>query len=241
MDEIFSRNILIDKIQQKGQKKLNEAKILVAGLGGLGSGVVANLASIGIGTLGLLDCDKIEKSNLNRQFIHKYCDIGVNKTKSAQNWVKNYHPEIQTCTYNLKLDENNYENIFQNYDIIVDCFYSYVSKFLLNQIAIKHNKILIHGGVSEFQGQVTTIVPKQTPCLNCLFEDIKNLNEYEIKGIVSPIINIIASIQASEVMKIVLNFDNILKGKLLTFNLLNYKLNILNFEKNKHCKVCSQD
>ena len=77
--------------------------------------------------------------------------------------------------------------------------------------------------------------------MNCLFEDIKNLNEYEIKGIVSPIINIIASIQTSEVMKIVLNLDNTLKGKLLTFNLLNYKLNILNFEKNKHCKVCSQD
>lgn len=240
MNEIFSRNILIDKIGKEGQKKLNSAKVLVAGLGGLGSGVIANLTSIGIGTMGLLDCDKIEKSNLNRQFIHKYCDIGVEKTNSAQNWIKNYHPEIQTYTYNLKLDECNYTNIIQNYDIIVDCFDSYISKFLLNKIAVKNNKILIHAGVSELQGQVTTIIPKQTPCLNCLFEDIKNLNEYEIKGIVSPIINIIASIQASEVMKIILNFDNILKGKLLIFNLLNYKLNILDFEKNKDCKICNQ-
>lgn len=241
MNEIFSRNVLIEKIGKQGQKKLNETKVLVAGLGGLGSGVVANLASVGIGTLGLLDCDKIEKSNLNRQFLHKYYDIGIEKTKSAQNWIKNYHPEIQTYTYNLKLDENNYEDIIQNYDIILDCFDSYVSKFLLNKIAIKHNKILIHAGVSEFQGQVSTIIPKQTPCLNCLFESVSNLNEYEIKGIVSPVINIIASIQASEVMKLVLNFDNILKGKILIFNLLNYKFNILDFEKNKNCKVCRKN
>lgn len=241
MNEIFSRNVLIEKIGKQGQKKLNETKVLIAGLGGLGSGVVANLASVGIGTLGLLDCDKIEKSNLNRQFLHKYCDIGIEKTKSAQNWIKNYHPEIQTYTYNLKLDENNYEDIIQNYDIILDCFDSYVSKFLLNKIAIKHNKILIHAGVSEFQGQVSTIIPKQTPCLNCLFESISNLNDYEIKGIVSPVINIIASIQASEVMKLVLNFDNILEGKILIFNLLNYKFNILDFEKNKNCKVCSKN
>lgn len=238
MDEIFSRNILIETIGKKGQKKLNDAKVLIAGLGGLGSCVIANLSSLGIGTLGLLDCDKIEKSNLNRQFIHKYCNIGIDKTRSAQNWIKNYHPEIKTYTYNLKLDENNYDDIVKDYHIIVDCFDSYRSKFLLNKIAIKHNKILIHAGVSEFQGQVTTIIPNKTPCLNCLFEDIKNLNEYNVKGIVSPIINIIASIQSSEIMNVILEFDNILKGRLLTFNLLNYKLNILNFDKNKNCKVC---
>ena len=240
MNEIFSRNILIKKIGKEGQKKLNNTKVLVAGLGGLGSGVIANLTSLGIGTIGLLDCDKIEKTNLNRQFIHKYCDIGIEKTKSAQNWIKNYYPEIKTYAYNLKLDEYNYTNIIQNYDIIVDCFDSYVSKFLLNKIAIKNNKILIHAGVSEFQGQVTTIINKQTPCLNCLFEDIKNLNEYEVKGIVSPIINIIASIQSNEIIKIILNFDNILKGKLLTFSLFNYKLNILNFERNKNCSICNE-
>ncbi len=240
MDEIFSRNILTEKIGKKGQKKLNDAKVLIAGLGGLGSCVIANLTSLGIGTLGLLDCDKIEKSNLNRQFIHKYCDIGIDKTTSAQNWIKNYHPEIKTCLYNLKLDENNYEDIIKDYDIVMDCFDSYSSKFLLNKIAIKHNKILIHAGVSEFQGQVTTIIPNKTPCLNCLFEDIKNLNEYKVKGIVSPIINIIASIQSSEVMNLILEFDNILKGKLLIFNLINYKFNILNFEKNKNCMICNK-
>ena len=238
MNEIFSRNILIDKIGLIGQKKLYNSKVLIAGLGGLGSGVIANLTSLGIGTLGLIDFDKIELSNLNRQFIHKYNDIGNLKTTSASNWIKSYNPKIKTYIYNTKLQNDDCYYVIKDYDIIVDCFDSYNSKFLLNKVAIKYNKILVHAGVSEFQGQITTIIPNITPCLNCIFENTNNLDNYNIKGIISPTINITAAIQANEVLKIILDLENTLKGKLLTFNLTNYKLKILNFEKNPNCLTC---
>ena len=226
----YSRNILL--IGDDGQTKFLNSKVLVCGCGGLGSTVIMNLAGLGVGTIGLIDDDIVEVSNLNRQFIHK--NIAEDKVISAQKRVLEYNPEITVNTYKIKLDENNYQSIVKDYDIIIDCFDSYKSKFLLNDIAVETGKTLIHGGVTEFFGQVT-VIKHLTPCLRCVFPDI-DLEKKVPKGILSPVVSTVASIQSMEAAKQILNTGERLEGLLLTYNALTNDFKKLKITKNTSCK-----
>ena len=237
--ERYSRNILIEKIGETGQQKLLSSKILVAGAGGLGSTVLANLASLGIGTIGIIDNDILELSNLNRQYIHNLDNLGKAKVESAKNWIQNFNPKIEVKTYQIKLDENNFEDIIEGYDLIIDCFDSYKSKFLLNEIAAKTNKPLIHGGVTEFSGQVTTILPSKTACLACILPDY-DVEAYIAKGVISPAVSTIASIQSFEAVKILLGIGETLENQLLTFDGLTMKFKKLKISKNQNCTICNR-
>ncbi len=236
--ERYRRNISIDSIGEEGQLRLLRSKILVAGAGGLGSTVIANLASLGIGTLGIVDNDKLELSNLNRQYIHKYRNIGKNKAKSAEGWIKEYNPDINVEIYPVRLNKNNCKKIIADYDAVVDCFDSYESKFLLNEACVKQNKSLIHGGVKEFLGQVTTIIPHKTACLKCLFPENIN-NSYVAKGIASPTVSTIASIQSMEVLKLLLEIGEPLTNQLLVYNGLNQDFRKVLYKKDADCPVCA--
>ena len=226
----YNRNILL--IGDAGQTKLLNSRVLVCGCGGLGSTVIMNLAGLGIGTIGLVDDDVVEITNLNRQFIHK--NIGEDKVISAKNRILEYNPEISVNTYRIRLDDNNYETIIKDYDLIVDCFDSYESKFLLNDLAVKTGKTLIHGGISEFFGQVTVIKPS-TPCLRCIFPDIDTKKDFS-KGILSPAVSTIASIEAMEAVKQILNIGEPLENILLTYNALTNDFKKLKITKNTACK-----
>ena len=226
----YSRNILL--IGNQGQTKLLNSKVLVCGCGGLGSTVIMNLAGSGIGTIGLIDDDVVEVSNLNRQFIHK--NIGEDKVTSAKKRILEYNPEITVNTYKIRLDENNYQSIVKDYDVIIDCFDSYKSKILLNDIAVETGKTLIHGGVTEYFGQVTVIKPS-TPCLRCIFPDI-DLGKEVPKGILSPVVSTVASIQSMEAVKQILNTGEPLEGLLLTYNALTNDFKKLKITKNTSCK-----
>lgn len=237
--ERYNRNILIKQIGEEGQEKLSQAKVLVCGAGGLGSTVLANLASVGVGTIGkigIIDNDVLELSNLNRQYIHKIASLGKVKVDSAKQWISEFNPEINVKTYQTRLDEENYVEIVKDYDFIVDCFDSFKSKFLLNKIAVSTEKTLIHGGVTEFFGQVTKIVPGKTACLNCILpeEDV-----YIVKGVLSPAVTTIASIEAMEVVKTILNVGEGLENKLLSYDGLRMQFKTINIAKNPHCKFCS--
>lgn len=234
--ERYNRNILIEKVSEKGQKKLFEAKVLVAGAGGLGSTVLANLSSIGVGTIGVVDNDVLELSNLNRQYIHKFSNISKVKVESAKEWINEFNPDVNVKTYQLRLDEENYQEIVQGYDLIIDCFDSYKSKFLLNKIAVLTGKTLIHGGVTEFFGQVTTIVPGETACLNCILPESDN---YLLKGVLSPAVTTIASIQSMEALKFILKIGQPLKNRLLSYNGLNMQFKTVNISRNPNCNLCS--
>jgi molybdopterin/thiamine biosynthesis adenylyltransferase len=238
--ERYNRNILIPQVGKTGQHKLLAAKILVAGAGGLGSTVLCNLASIGVGSIGIIDNDKLELSNLNRQYIHRFANLDKLKVDSAKEWIENFNPEINIKTYPIRLYENNYQDIITDYDLIIDCFDSYKSKFLLNKIAVKNNKILIHGGVTEFYGQVTTIIPNQTACLECIIPDAE-IEKYTLKGVISPAVSTIASLQTLEALKIILNIESILKNKLLTFNGLTMDFRKINISQNPCCKLCGKN
>ncbi len=234
--ERYNRNIIIERIGIEGQNKLLQSKVLVCGAGGLGSTVIANLASLGIGKIGIVDNDCLELSNLNRQYIHKFNNLGEIKVKSAKKWINEFNPEIEVKTYLIRLDESNYNDIVSEYNLIIDCFDSFHSKFLLNKIAIKTDKTLIHGGVSEFFGQVTTIVPNKTACLNCV---LPQEDEFVLKGVLSPAVSLIASIQAMETVKVILNIGENLENKFLSYNGLNMSFRTINLSKNPNCKICS--
>jgi len=234
--ERYSRNILIEKVGEEGQQKLLCSKVLVAGAGGLGSSVIASLASMGIGTLGLIDNDQVELSNLNRQFIHKFENIGKAKVISAKEWINNYNPDIIVDTYQVRLDESNCDEIINKYDVIVDCFDSYKSKFMLNKACIENNKIFVHGGVTEFFGQVMTIIPGKSPCLNCIFDKVDT--DYGIKGIISPTVNVIGSLQSMEVLKIILNINSVLTYTFLSYDGINQRFKNITVNKNLNCSVC---
>ncbi len=236
--ERYNRNIIIENIGIEGQKKLLNSEVLIAGCGGLGSTVIATLSSIGVGHLGLVDNDKIEISNLNRQFIHKFDNIGKFKVDSAKEWINSYNPDINVKTFQVRLDENNYNDVLKGYDIVIDCFDSYESKFLLNKICVKNGKTLIHGGVTEFYGQVMIIIPGKSACLNCMFSEINR--DLGIKGVISPAVSIIASIQAMEAAKIILNTGTSLVNSLLSFDGLNQEFKKIKVKRNTECPICKE-
>jgi len=236
--ERYNRNIIIEKIGEKGQETLSHSKVLVCGCGGLGSTVIANLSSMGIGKIGLIDDDVIEITNLNRQYIHKFDDIGKNKVDSAKEWINDFNPDIEVKTYKIRLNIENYKNIVQDYDLIIDCFDTYDSKFLLNEIAINNKKPLIHGAVTEFYGQVTVVIPEETPCLNCIIPEPDRAAKIT-KGVMSPAVSSIASVQSMETLKLLLKIDTSLKNILLTYNGLTTEYKKLKITKNSKCPVCT--
>lgn len=243
-NERYNRNILVPQVGEEGQKKLAQARILICGAGGLGSTVLANIASLGIATdsgigqIGIVDNDILELSNLNRQYIHKCENVGKVKVESAKQWLQEFNPELNIKTYQIRLDEGNYQDIVKDYDLIMDCFDSFKSKFLLNEIAVETGKTLIHGGVTEFFGQATTIIPGKTACLNCILPQNITMAGYIVKGVLSPAVTTIASIESMEAVKVILDIGERLENKLLSYNGFDMSFKKINIEKNPNCNLC---
>lgn len=237
----YDRNVLLKNVGELGQRKLNSSRILVCGAGGLGSTVIANLASLGVGHIGIVDNDKVELSNLNRQFIHKMTTLGMDKVESAKEWIKLYNPDIEVMPYKIRLDKNNTVELFANYDVIIDCFDNYYSKFILSDAIIKTDKKLVHGGVEEFSGQVCTI-DKNSACLACFIPELYNCSCDIVQrhGIISPVVSTVASIQAMEAFKVILNMDGVLRNTLLIYDGIRQDFRKIHLEKNKKCPSCAK-
>lgn len=232
--ERYNRNIFVPEVGKEGQKKLLNSSVLVCGAGGLGSTVILNLASLGVGRIGIVDNDILELSNLNRQYIHDLSFLKRPKVESAKARVQNYNRDIQVETFKIRLNERNYAEIVERYDIIADCFDSFESKFLLNDISFLTGKPLVHAGVSEFGGQIMTILPKKTACLRCIMGDITEVSK--IKGVVSPAVSTIAAIESMEILKLILNKGELLANKILAFDGLSMNFKTLNISKNPNCR-----
>lgn len=241
----YSRQIILSQAGTTGQLKLKNARVLIVGAGGLGSPAAMYLAGAGIGTVGIMDADVVSLSNLNRQIIHSTENIGMNKAKSAESFIKKLNDRISVKTYPYFLTMENAEQIISEYDFIIDAVDNFETKFLINDICVLSGKPFCHAGVVGFEGQVMTYVPNDKPCYRCIFEDIpenENIPNCNQAGIIGAVAGIIGSIQALEAIKYILNIGELLTGKMFIIDGLSMKTHIAKFPaKNKKCKVCGEN
>ncbi len=240
--ERFSRHIILEEVGLEGQEKLQAASVLVVGLGGLGSPAALYLSAAGIGTLGFVDSDKVDISNLQRQVIHHTADIGRLKVESAADKARAINPDIDVQTYPVRINADNALEIMDGYDFIIDATDSFESKFLLNDAAYFGRKPLSHGGILRFEGQLMTILPDETACYRCLFHappegDIPNCSQAGVLGVLP---GTIGSLQATEAIKYLLNRGDLLTDALLTADLLAMRFRRVNIRRNPECPLCGE-
>ncbi len=239
--ERYSRQIILKDVGIIGQKKLLNSKVLIVGAGGLGCPVADYLCRAGIGTLGIVDFDKISLSNIQRQSLYDTRDIGKFKVDILKKKLKLINPEINLKKYNKKIEEKNIKKIIKNFDIIVDGSDNFKTKFLINKYSIQFKKILIVGAISKFDGHVFTFnfKNKGTPCLKCFYqsEPSDELLNCDQEGILGPVAGIIGNIQSNEVIKKILNIGKDLNGSILIANLISLKFREVKFNKKNKC-IC---
>ncbi|MFA3783528.1 ThiF family adenylyltransferase [Melioribacteraceae bacterium 4301-Me] len=239
----YSRHIILKEVGGEGQKKLLESKILVIGAGGLGSPVLAYLAAAGIGTLGVVDSDVVDLSNLQRQIIHFTPDLDLPKVESAKNKIEQINPDVKVVAYNTRLTSNNIAEIINQYDFIIDGTDNFPTKFLINDACVMLRKPYSHAGILRFDGQTFTYTPGNM-CYRCIFKEpppkgaVPTCSE---AGILGAVAGVIGSIQAVEALKFILNKGELLTNRLLTFNALSTKFREIKLRKNPNCAVCGNN
>lgn len=237
----YIKNMALDGITREMQEKLITSKVLVVGAGNLGSNVIMNLCAFGVGHLQLIDDDILQESDFNGQLIHKYKNIGRAKVMSAKDWVQEYNPDIKVDLAKMKLNDLNYFSVVEGFDIIVDCCDDYETKYLLNEIALRHKKVLIHGGAQGFCGQITTIIPDVTGCLGCVLPKPTENTQKPDYATISPVITAISSMQALEVLKCICGIGELITDRLLIFDGLKGEYRTLNYSKNVACDLCNKN
>ena len=240
--ERFSRQIVLKDIGILGQKKILSSKVLIIGAGGLGSPVAEFLARAGIGSLGIVDNDKVSLSNLHRQSLYNTSDVGKFKVKIAKDKINKINPNTKVTIYQIRLNDKNFKKIINKYDYIVDGSDNFRTKFLLNDFCLKFKKILITGAISKFDGHVFTFnfKDKKIPCLKCFFQESEISDELlncESEGILGTIAGIIGTIQANEVLKKILNIGTGLDGYIFILDLLHLNFRKVKLKKRKNC-IC---
>ena len=241
--EKYSRQIILKNIGILGQKKILNSKVLIIGMGGLGCPVAEFLTRAGVGSLGIVDHDLISLSNIHRQTLYDEKDLGKLKVKAAKKKLANMNSKTKIDIYNFKLDKIKFTKIIKNYDYIVDGTDNFETKFLINDISLKHKKFLVTGAISKFDGHIFTFDfnNKKNPCLRCFYQeetisdDILNC-EYE--GILGTIAGIVGTMQANEILKKILNVGKNLNGYILILDLLNLNFRKVKFNKRKKC-ICN--
>lgn len=230
----YNRHITLKEIGQKGQDKITQAKVLVVGAGGLGCPVLQYLTAAGIGTIGIVDFDVVEESNLQRQVLFGTSSLGKNKAIAAKERLIDLNNTITINTYPEKLTHKNALELFKNYDIIVDGTDNFVSRYLINDASIITNKPLVYGAIYKFEGQVAVFNYQNGASYRCLFPTppkqgtIPNCSEIGVLGVLP---GIIGSMQANEVLKIILGLGNVLSGRLLCYNALTTQTTTLKINK----------
>ena len=238
--ERFSRQIILKNIGTIGQKKILSSKVLIVGAGGLGSPAAEFLSRAGIGTIGIVDNDKVSLSNLHRQSLYLTEDIGKPKIIIAKNKINKINKNVKIKTYKVRLNSINFKKIIQNYDYVIDGSDNFKTKFLLNDFCLKYKKFLITGAISKFDGHIFTFDfnKKRTPCLKCFFQESEVSEDHincESEGILGTVAGIVGTIQANEALKRVLNIGKSLNGYILILDFLNLNFRKIKLTKLKKC------
>ncbi|ABD44656.1 moeZ/MoeB domain protein [Ehrlichia chaffeensis str. Heartland] len=243
MFDRYKKQVLISEIGKVGQSKLSESNVLIIGCGGLGSTVIPLLAASGIGHITLCDDDKIQMSNLNRQVIYKESDINQSKVIKAQEFVKSLNSDVNVQVLNNFVTPKNFEEVFKNVDVVVDCTDRLATKLFLNDAAVLLGKPLVHSAAIGFTGQVLTVFPYGKPCLRCFFEcQYMSLHlNCSNAGILGATVGVVGSIAVAETIKYLLKIPDNLVGNLQRIDLRSNEFTKYTFQKNSACIACSDN
>ncbi len=237
----YSRQIIIKDIGIVGQKKIFNSKVLIVGAGGLGCPAADYLSRAGVGTLGIVDFDKVSPSNIHRQSMFSTKDIGKTKVDVLFKKIKDINPDVKVNKYKYKITNKNVIKVLKKYDLIIDGSDNFKTKFLLNSSSIKLRKYFISGSISKFDGHIFTFnfKNKKEPCLKCFYQTLPSNDVFncERDGILGPVAGIVGNIQANEALKQILNIGQDLSSNILIINLKDIKFRKIKFIKKKDC-IC---
>ncbi len=249
----YSRHLLLPEVGEVGQSKLLQSKVLLIGAGGLGSPAALYLAAAGVGTLGLVDADVVDASNLQRQILHATSRVGDFKVDSAEKTLRDLNPDVKVIGYKERLLSDNVDRLFGDYDVIVDGTDNFPTRYLVNDASVFLGKPVVHGSIFRFDGQVTTFLPESAakkfgfasgPCYRCLYPEpppahlAPSCQEAGVLGILPGIIGVV---QATEAIKLLLGKGEPLIGRLLTYDSLKMKFRELRLRKDPGCPVCGKN
>lgn len=243
--ERYARNIILPEVGSEGQIKLLNARVLIIGAGGLGSPLLMYLAASGVGNITIIDDDKVELSNLQRQVIHSTADIGKLKTLSAKKFINNINSDININCLNNRLNQSNVSEIIKSHDLIADGSDNFETRYLVADASYNLNKILVSAAITRFEGQISTWKNNtdSMPCFRCLFPNKPKGDNYQncsTNGILGSIAGFFGSLQATEVIKEILNIGESLAGYLNIYDLLNNNFRKIKINKDPACKLCSK-
>lgn len=241
----YSRHLLLPEVGERGQEKLLKARVLLLGAGGLGSPSSLYLAAAGVGTLGLIDADVVDASNLQRQIVHATSRVGMPKVDSAEQALRDLNPDVKIIKYQERLTSENIDRILADkWDVIVDGVDNFPTRYLVNDASVFNNIPVVHGSIFRFDGQVTTFIPHSGPCYRCLYPEpppphlAPSCAEAGVLGILPGAIGIL---QATEAVKLILERGNNLSGRLLTYDSLGMTFRTLKLRRDKNCPVCGDN
>jgi molybdopterin/thiamine biosynthesis adenylyltransferase/rhodanese-related sulfurtransferase len=247
----YSRHILLPEVGEAGQAKLLASKVLLLGAGGLGSPAALYLAAAGVGTLGVVDADVVDASNLQRQIIHATSRVGTPKVDSAAKTIAELNPDVKVVPHKERMTSANVERLFQAYDVVIDGTDNFPTRYLVNDASVWLGKPVVHGSIFRFDGQVTTFVPAKaakklglpdsSPCYRCLYPEPPPPHlapSCQEAGVLGILCGIIGTIQATEAIKLLLGQGTSLAGRLLTYDSLKMKFRELRLRKAPDCPVC---
>lgn len=238
--ERFSRQIILKNVGTIGQKKILSSKVLIIGAGGLGCSVAEFLTRAGVGTIGIIDYDLVNLSNIHRQSLYNEKDLKKFKVKATEEKLKLINSKTKINIYKYKINNKNFSKIIKNYEYIVDGSDNFETKFLINDFSLKFKKILIAGAISKFDGHIFSFnfLKKSSPCLRCFYQEEKILNDIlncEFEGVLGTVAGIVGTLQANEILKQILNIGQNLNGFILILDLLNLNFRKIRLIKRKKC------
>ena len=240
----YARHIILEGVGGAGQAKLKNSKVLVIGAGGLGSPVLQYLAAAGVGTLGIVEMDKVDLSNLQRQVLYSTAEVGQSKAEAAKARLNALNPHVQVDTFELELTSHNALEILKPYDLILDCTDNFPSRYLINDASVLLNKLLVYGAIQQFEGQVSVFHHNGGPCYRCLFPEppapgsVPSCAEAGVFGVLP---GVVGSLMATEALKVLLELGQPLSGKLLIYDGLYNTFRTIAFPRRTDCPVCGEN
>jgi molybdopterin/thiamine biosynthesis adenylyltransferase/rhodanese-related sulfurtransferase len=238
----YSRHLIIPEVGEEGQRKLLNSRVLLLGAGGLGSPAAYYLAAAGVGTIGLIDSDVVDRSNLQRQILHTDDRVGMPKVESARKALLALNPTLNVKTYETRLTSANVDELFRGYDVVLDGGDNFPTRYLVNDACVHHDIPVVHGSVFRFEGQVTTFIPRKGPCYRCLYPEppppelAPSCQEAGVLGVLPGVIGLL---QAVEAIKLIVGAGEPLSGRLLCYDALSNRFRELRLRRDPACPVCA--